>query len=171
MRITFRSDAHLGMYWMRKFKSCDLMTTDVRLMCEDSLSFELLCLSFDRSTIHDYARDALHFALASYHRHQLFWEFLISDTYNMQTLFCVDQVDLIMTCFLMLESLNHHDIGLPLICYDLTAARCVEMPMTPPTERFLRYADFVPIDFQLTATHALLADDEQLQLLAPECSQ
>lgn len=169
--MSFRNDMHLGLYWTRQLKSCDLLTTDVRLVCEDSLSFELLCLSFDRSTLHDYARDALHFALVSFYRHQLFWEFLISDTYNMQSLFCVDQVDLLMTCFLILESLNHHDIALPRVCYDLTAARCVEEPMTAATERFLRYADFVPIDFQVSATPDFPGADERLQLVAPECNQ
>lgn len=156
----FKNDIQLGMYWARRLCNYPLITSEIRLICEDTLSFDLLCLFFENDRFRCYARDALHFALVAEYREGCFWEFLISDTFNMQSLFGLDQVDLIMSCMLILESLNHQGVYLPRLCYELTAARCVNAHMTPQTERFLRYADFVTVDFELTQMLGAPDDNE-----------
>jgi hypothetical protein len=120
----------------------------------------MMCLSFEHSRLHAYARDALHFALVAEYRDHAFWEFLLNDTFNLQDLFGVDQADLVMMVILILEWLNHRGIYLPRTCYEPPAvmAKFEEVNMSKATERFLRLADFVPFGFALSP---LLSDPDE----------
>lgn len=150
MNRCFRTDLELGLFWQKTFPKEECIRSEVRLVCEDTLNFTLLCLSFENERLRAYARDALHFALVAEYRDRGFWDFLLNDTFNMQDLFGLDQSDLVILSMLMLESMNNQGIYLPRICYELSKARCGEVKMTTSTERFLRFADFLPFDFELS---------------------
>lgn len=145
----FVNNSQLGYHWCLQFD--DVQVTELRLVCEDTLSFDLLCHAFESTRMIGYARDALHYALVAEKQcPHSFWEFCFSDTYNMQSLFALDQYDIVTLVLLILEELLASGFTLPTVCYDLTAARAVGTDMTPATERLLKFADFVPFDFELS---------------------
>jgi hypothetical protein len=146
MHVHFSNEIQLGNFWKSAFVH-ELQNYDVRLMCEDTFTFDLLCLAFETSSITSYARDALHYALVAEYRDNAFWVFLLNDTFNMESLFALDQADIVTLVLLMLESLNGHGFRLPRICYDLSAARCCLAQMTEGTKRLLALSWFEPIDY------------------------
>lgn len=161
----FKTTLQLAQYWKFAFYE-NIQIDNVRLVCQDSLSFELICLSVDTSRLTSYARDALHYALVAHYRDQAFWEFLFNDTYNLQSLFMLDQVDIVSTILLLLEDINAYGFNFPSICYDLSAARCSIGVMTPQTEHFLSTANFEKYDFDLAP---LLLPSAALELyIAPD---
>lgn len=167
MNRHFRTDVELGLYWQHMFHKEECMQAEVHLVCEDTLHFTLLCLSFENDKLHAYARDALHFALVAEFRDHAFWDFLLNDTFNMQHLFGLDQSDLIIMVMLILEFLNNQGIYLPKICYELAGARCGEVQMTEVTARFFRFADFAPFDFELSPLLSPPDDNESNKVLVP----
>lgn len=169
--MQFRGDEELGLFWRESFSDDTLIQGDVRLVCEESFPFTLLCLNFEQSRLRTYARDALHFALLAEYRDHTFWDFLLNDTFNMQDLFGIDQADLVMMVILILEWLNHRGIYLPRTCYDPSVARskiaCEEVKVSKATERFLRFVDFVPFDFALSALLSLPVEDDINKVVQP----
>jgi hypothetical protein len=141
MHPCFRNNTELGYYWIHEFGEEGLVDT-VHLFCEDTLYFEFVSLMFHNENIVSYARDALHYALVAHKHDDVFWDFLFADTYNMEPLFGLDQVDIVVLVLLILERLNHEGFNFPTVCYDLSAARWSQQNKTGAMHQFLKTADF-----------------------------
>ncbi len=150
----FRNNTELGYYWMHEFAE-DGQDVTVHLFCEDTLYFDFVSLMFHNDSIVSYARDALHYALVAHKHDNSFWDFLFADTYNMEPLFGLDQVDIVVLVLLILECLNHQGFNFPTVCYDLTVARWSQQNKTGAMHQFLKTADFETND----VIEALGSDD------------
>jgi hypothetical protein len=147
--MIFTSTLQFARHWASSFYT-DVQKTLVKFnTTQNSLSFELLELTDDAAPLACYARDALHYACIAEYKEQCFWEFLLNDTYNLESLFSLTQVDIVTIVLLILERINHYGFSFPTVCYDLEAARMSCAAMTPATVEMLKHADFVDFDFQL----------------------
>lgn len=153
MHPCFRNNTELGYHWLHAFE--DVQVNSVYLFCEDTMYFDFVSLMFHNESIVSYARDALHYALVAEKHDGAFWDFLLSDTYNMEPLFGLDQVDMVVLVLLILEELNHAGFNFPTVCYDLSAARWSQQPKTGATHQFLKLADFESV----ATTEALWSED------------
>lgn len=141
MHPCFRNSTELGYFWLHEFEH-DLEMNTMHLVCEDTLYFDFVTCMFDNESIVSYARDALHYALIAHKQDSAFWDFLFSDTYNMEPIFGLDQVDMVVLVLLILEQLNHQGFNFPTVCYDLSAARWSQQNKTGAMRQFLRMAHF-----------------------------
>lgn len=139
----FQHNYQLGQAWNSYFNH--ERHESVYLHTQDTLAFNLLCLTVNSGHIAPYARDALHYALVAEYRDRDFWSFLLHDTYNMEHLFNLDQHDIVIVCLLIIEQLNHAGFHLPSTCFDLCAARCSQAPVTDATGSFLACTNFLPL--------------------------
>lgn len=141
MHPTFRNNTELGYFWIHEFQD-DVQEKTMHLYCEDTLYFEFALLMFRNERIVSYARDALHYALVAHQHYGGFWDFLFSDTHDMEPLFGLDQIDMVVMVLLILETLNHEGFNFPTVCYDLSAARWSQERKTEATRKFLQLASF-----------------------------
>lgn len=142
------SDAELMRRWKYKFTQ-NIETQLVKLKCMETMSFELLVLSFESSRLTWYARDILHFALVAEMKQKRFWSNLLENTYEMETLCAIDQADMITTCLLLLEKMNWNDVHLPKTCFELENVELEDNYVTEATQTVLANASFVAFDVAL----------------------
>jgi len=159
MHPIFKNTTSLGFYWKGIFVE-DVQTAEVRLCMEPSTNLSILERTMNNGTMGAYARDALHYALVSHYRDNLFWEFLFNDTYNMQQLFYNDQSDIIITVLLILEALHDQGFIFPKRCYNLDEARDCIADKTEATRLVLENSDFEPYCFAISPLLASPDDSE-----------
>lgn len=124
----------------------ELESRDMILMTADTLTFELLYLSFQQSHLTGYAKDCLNIAMNAFRRGRSFWDVLFQESILLEEQYALDQYDLIVTCLLILEHWNHQGFILPKACFDLSQARLSQSPKTAHLEEFLRVSHFEPMN-------------------------
>lgn len=126
----------------------ELESRDMILMTQDTLTFELLYLSFEQSHLTGFAKDCLNAAMNGFKRGRPFWDLLFQETILLEEQYAIDQYDLVVTCLLLVEQWNHQGFILPKVCFDLSAARLSQFPKTTHLEDFLRVSHFEPMDLE-----------------------